>query len=538
MSLQTTYITFILLNTAMLLHSQEHPNILLIIADDMGTDVTPGYGIGTNLPNTPNLDKLQQSGLTFTNVWATPVCAATRATILTGKYGVNNGVSSVPGVLSTEHTSIFNQLKQQTNNRYATSVVGKWHLAEGKDYDHPNGHGADQFIGVIESGVQDYYKWNKVENQISDTCYEYATAYFTNRAAEWINIQSKPWMMWLAHVSPHSPYHFPPEGTYTKGKEGTKTMKQFLSMIENLDYEIGRLLDSIPENVLKNTVVIFVGDNGSPSNVLQGYSLGKGTLYQGGVHVPMIISGYGVTRINQTEDKMINVCDLFSTIAHFSDSAISKTGGMYNSLSFKHLLTGAKGYSRKYNYIELGKKPDFPNDAYTLRNEQFKMIQFVDSVQELYDLTNDPLESNNLLKGTLSNIQLEALGILEQEAEAIRTGWSCNDGIKNGNEETVDCGGSCGACVAAIPSNQYVDGARLYPNPFDKEINIKFNSNGIEKASVQIFDALGHRVQEFSTVNENGITISTQNYNHGLYFVAIRDRTTSKVQSVHKIIKK
>ncbi len=138
--------------------SGQTPNILLIIADDMGADMTPGYGIGTRLPTTPHLDELRQTGLTFTNTWATPVCAASRATMMTGKHGVNNGVPSVPGTLDTVHTSIFKQLKNQTNDAYQTCLVGKWHLGNVNDYDHPNDHGVDDFMGVMSSGVTDYYK--------------------------------------------------------------------------------------------------------------------------------------------------------------------------------------------------------------------------------------------------------------------------------------------------------------------------------------------------------------------------------------------
>ncbi len=119
------------------------------------------------------------------------------------------------------------------------------------------------------------------------------TSYFTDYAANWINNQNQPWMMWLAHVAPHSPFHEPPAGTFTTGKIGGQNFVNYQSMIENMDYEIGRLLDSIPQDVLDNTLIIFVGDNGSPFNLVQYYSNGKGSLNNGGIHVPLICSGYG-----------------------------------------------------------------------------------------------------------------------------------------------------------------------------------------------------------------------------------------------------
>ena len=138
-------------------YAEERPNILFIIADDMGVDALNAYEIGTVLPNTPNIDQLRQSGVTFTNAWACPACTPTRASLLTGKYGVNSGVNTVPGVLDTNQKSIFKELDELTNNAYANCVVGKWHVSVITDIDHPYGHGADDFMGIMDYGVEDYY---------------------------------------------------------------------------------------------------------------------------------------------------------------------------------------------------------------------------------------------------------------------------------------------------------------------------------------------------------------------------------------------
>lgn len=519
--------------------AQDHPNILLIIADDMGADVTPGYGIGNNLPSTPNLDALRKSGVLFSNVWATPVCAATRATIMTGKYGVNNGVPSVPGELSTDHTTIFTQLKQQTNNEYTTCLVGKWHLGKNNDYDHPNEHGVDEYMGVLKSGVADYYSWSKVENQQQETCTEYATTYFTNYAINWINKQDKPWLMWLAHVSPHSPYQYPPEGTYSNNHSGSATMKKYLAMIENLDYEIGRLLENIPENVLENTLIIFVGDNGTPPNFVQGYSQGKGTLYEGGVHVPMIISGKGVALKNETIDAKINVCDLFATMAHFSDESIGEKGGLYNSLSFKHLLSGEDGPTRMFNYMELGAKDGFPDDAYTLRDEQYKLIQYLDNnnTKELFDLINDPYETKNLLDGTLTAEQQQRMEALQEESNRIRTGWSCNDGIQNGDEISIDCGGDCGSCnVTAIPDFLTSKKYNFFPNPFEDQLYLGQTATDT-KAIITVYNSSGQKIEEITKRSTEEMMIKTAAYQTGIYFISVFNLET-KTKNVYKLIKK
>lgn len=93
----------------------------------MGVDALNGYDVGAILPNTPNIDKLREAGVTFTNVWACPACAPTRAALLTGKYGVNSGMNTVPGILDTIQQSIFKELDELTTNAYTSCLVGKWH---------------------------------------------------------------------------------------------------------------------------------------------------------------------------------------------------------------------------------------------------------------------------------------------------------------------------------------------------------------------------------------------------------------------------
>lgn len=396
--------------------AEESPNILLIIADDLGVDALNGYHIGTVLPNTPNIDKLKETGLTFTNVWAAPASAPTRASMLTGKYGVNSGVNTVPGILSTNHKSIFKELDEITNNTYATCVVGKWHNARPIDIDHPYSHGADDFMGVNGFGVQDYYKWKKIENHKSSICNEYATSYFTNYASQWIRQQTKPWFMWLAHIAPHTPLHVPPNDMYTSESASTKE-EMFIAMIESLDYEVGRLLTSIPQEVLDNTVIIFLGDNGTPGNIIQGFPKrrGKNTLYQGGIHVPLIVSGKGVSRINETEDAMVNVSDFYATIAQIAQPDALPNNHINDSYSFNHLLSATSGSRRKYNYMELGSTRNSRTESYTVRNQQYKIIYNINGEKSFFDLNADPFERTNLFLHDLTQKQLDAKIELEQQ---------------------------------------------------------------------------------------------------------------------------
>ena len=142
------------------------PNILLIVADDLGVDASNGYQNSARLPNTPHLDSLRGAGLTFMNAWAAPKCTPTRATIMSGKYGVKTGVTNTPGNLDASHTSIFSALSTQTSNAYADAVIGKWHLSQPVDYNHPSQLDIDYYAGAFSSQVEDYSDWEKVHNLI------------------------------------------------------------------------------------------------------------------------------------------------------------------------------------------------------------------------------------------------------------------------------------------------------------------------------------------------------------------------------------
>ncbi|WP_248724334.1 sulfatase-like hydrolase/transferase [Seonamhaeicola sp. ML3] len=376
----------------------DHPNVLFIIGDDMGVDALSIYNIGNLDAQTPNLDELSANGVKFNNVWSAPVCSATRASLVTGKYGINNGVNSVPGNLSTEHKSIFKEIKEQTNGLYKTCVIGKWHLGRRNNYQHPFEHGVDHFMGILSSGVKDYYNWEKYENGKIEYCNTYATKYFTDYAIDWINNQKQPWFMWLAHAAPHAPFQIPPEGTYSN--DNTETNKgKYIAMIESLDYEIGRLINGIPKKVLKNTVIIFLGDNGSPGRMMSGFPSGRGksTTYEGGVRVPLIISGNGVTRYNDEEQALINVSDFYTTFSQIVNPKAFPNGSHNDGISFRHLLDHSEGKNRTYNFMSMGANRRVKNTTYAIRNESYKLIDKGANYFEFYDLISDPLEKNNLL---------------------------------------------------------------------------------------------------------------------------------------------
>jgi len=186
-----------------------------------------------------------------------------------------------------------------------------------------------------------------------------------------------------------------------------------------MDTEIGRLLSSLPNDVRDNTLIIFMGDNGTPARVIDtsvfARSHSKSSLYEGGVKVPMIVSGAGVSRQNQRESALVNSVDFFATI---TDAYNVSTSGI-DGTSFLGLLSDATSPAREFNYSEFVTS-DNQSTGWTVRDNQYKLIEFADGTQELYDLNIDLAEQNNLIND--SRVGTELIPQLSSYAQQIRQG--------------------------------------------------------------------------------------------------------------------
>ena len=407
----------------------------------MGIDSTPGFGINEDLPSTPTLDSLREKGLSFTNCWAAPQCSPTRAAIMSGKYGIKTGVMRPPKILETSHTSLFTKIKEQSITDYSMGLIGKWHIGGSgtSNYSHPKDSGVPYYEGVFTSQVDDYYNWTKVNSEENEEqVNEYVTTHLTNNAISWIDDQTKPWFLWLAHVAPHAPFQTPPEGTYTTSPTNNRTT--YLSMVESMDYEINRLLESMDDDTLENTVIIFIGDNGTPGQANNFWPNGhaKSSIYEGGIRVPLIITGKSVERVNEVEASLVQATDLHATILELA--GVQLLGGTDNSLSLKPALSFENQVSKKINYTDYESSN---TELWATRNETYKLIEDENGREEFYNIITDIKEETNLI-GNLTTEQETIKTMLQQEAQTIRNDWSCNDGIKNGTETTIDdCNSPC-----------------------------------------------------------------------------------------------
>ncbi|MCL5128906.1 sulfatase-like hydrolase/transferase [Algibacter sp. L4_22] len=401
--------------------SGKTPNILFLIADDMGKEAISGFQEGTIKPKTPHIDNIRNSGLSFSNFWTYPTCSPTRASMITGKYGYRTNVRWANQILSPSELILQKYINNKTKNKYATALVGKWHLS-GLDATsiNPESFGLDYYAGIFKGSVKDYYNWLLMENGMNKTCTEYTTTKLTSLATDWIEQQEKPWFMWLAYNAPHTPFHVPPSEMHSQDNlpeynSELNPIPYFMASIEAMDYQIGRLLNSLSEADKENTIIIFIGDNGTEPAVTQapyGKNQVKRNLYQGGINMPMFISGKGVTR-KGIDNNLITSSDMFATISEIAGVDIPEIN---DSKSFKSLFT-KEDVIRTYQYSEM--KND-TKDAWTISNGTYKLMVFGNGNKEIYNLNNDPYEKNNLIKATLTPSLQQVKTELEQELLKIR----------------------------------------------------------------------------------------------------------------------
>jgi arylsulfatase A len=338
---------FILLSLSSLAIGQSKeklPNFIIIFTDDQGYGDVGVFGHPTI--KTPNLDKMAYEGQKWTNFYvAANVCTPSRASLLTGRLPVRNGMHGKvrrvffpdsPSGLQTSEITIAKQLKEKN---YNTAVVGKWHLGHLPEY-LPMNHGFDSYYGVPYSNDMDRvndgnlfeYVWDpsidkfnvplmrneKIIERPADQ--RTITKRYTEESQKFIREnKEKPFFLYLAHSLPHVPL-FASEGFLGISERGL-----YGDVIEEIDWSVGQILETIKnEGLDKNTYVIFTSDNGPWATFKQlagesGHLFGaKGTSYEGGVRVPTIIWAPGNVKPGVVS-KMGSTLDLFPTISNLAD---------------------------------------------------------------------------------------------------------------------------------------------------------------------------------------------------------------------------
>jgi arylsulfatase A-like enzyme len=392
--------------------SNKYPNIVLIVADDLGYGDISCYGNTTT--HTPNLDLLAAEGIRFTDFHSNgAVCSPTRAALMTGKYQQRTGVGGVITAkshrnigLSPDETTIAEELKKQG---YNCAIFGKWHLGYSKEY-NPTLQGFDEYVGFVsgnidyhahidQEGYLDWWKDTTIANEegyTTDLITEYAERYIKENIPE---KTGKPFFLYLPHEAPHGPYQRRIDKVLRKvGQAGTESVPKdsiqsiYKEMVEVLDEGIGKIIQTLKETgQYNNTIIVFMSDNGANhfgSNAnLRGYKAG---VYEGGSRVPAIWTYPGKIKEGMINDQVILSMDVLPTLLDIIDQKTDAKNT--DGISVKETL---------FNQSELPERDVFfaYNNVSFIRSSDWKLIRKKrkkgDKI-ELYNLSNDLLEKNDL----------------------------------------------------------------------------------------------------------------------------------------------
>jgi arylsulfatase A len=409
----------------------EKPNIVLILADDMGWgDIRSNGNMEIEIPV---LDRLAEKSLSFDRFYVCPLCAPTRAEMLTGRYFLRTGVSSVSQGyenMDPQETTIAQILKQ---NGYATGCFGKWHNGAWFQQ-HPNRKGFDEYVGFMVGHLGYYYDAIYQHNDEDVKSDGYATDYFTQQALGFIEKNSnKPFFCYVPYNVPHSPFQVPAKyfDKY-KAKGLDNELACIHGMVENMDDNIGLILSKL--DVLKlreNTIVIFLSDNGPNTYRYNGDMKGKkGSVDEGGVRVPFYISWPekikpGVTRqLAQDIDIMPTLLGLCS----IGDRPKLPIDGKNLSID---ILKNVKPQDR-YIFSRQGFYP-LSRCAGSVRNDTYRLVVSLKDTL-LFDMKNDPAQKQDISAAQPEIRKELLLAYLKWEKEMV-DGYQVQTTIKAGFTE-------------------------------------------------------------------------------------------------------
>lgn len=304
------------------------PNIILIVADDMGYG---DFGVfNTGHARTPVLDSLVAQGVCLTQHYsASAVCAPARAALLTGRYPHRTGaIDTLEGRgldrLALRETTLADLLKA---GGYATGLVGKWHNGALDPRYHPNRRGFDEFAG-FRGGWQDYYQWRLDYNgTYRPADGRYLTDVFTDEAVQFVERhQNEAFFLHLAYNAPHFPLQAPAVDIHPYAETGqyTSAVSTIYAMNEHMNAGVGRLLETLDRlSLAENTIVIFTSDNGpqmsgtgemNTTRFNCQFNGAKGNVYEGGIRVPLIIRWPDGLTGGRYADSMVHYTDWLPTL--------------------------------------------------------------------------------------------------------------------------------------------------------------------------------------------------------------------------------
>jgi arylsulfatase A-like enzyme len=402
--------------TGELFAQNQKPNFIIILADDLGyADLSLN---GSKQIPTPNIDKLAEGGMNFTNGYVSgPVCSPSRAGLLTGRnqvtFGHDNNLAEVqPGFddeyngLPLTETTIASRLKKLG---YVTGLIGKWHLGEAPKF-HPLQRGFEEMWGYTGGG-HDYFTSNpEGKGSLAPIECNYKTpqpiTYITDdKGDECIDFikrhKNEPFFLFASFNAPHAPMQATEADLELFHHIKDVKRRTYCAMVHRLDVNVGRIMNALEkEGVTENTLVVFLSDNGGPcdqnSSLNAPFNGQKGILLEGGIHVPFIMNWKGKIPEGRSYENPVISLDLAATFFELAGGKIT-SDVKFDGVNLMPFINAERS--------------GIPHDSFNwrftisaaIREGNWKLVRLPDRLPLLFDLSKDISEQNNV---ALQNLEI------------------------------------------------------------------------------------------------------------------------------------
>ena len=399
--------------------ANDQPNIILIMADDMGYEALSSNG--SESCKSPNLDKLAAKGVRFTNCFSNPICTPSRVKLMTGQYNVRNYVKF--GWLDREQTTFAHQLKAAG---YATAIAGKWQL--GRDKDTPQHFGFEQSClwqhtrsgrsnedgkNIDRRFVNPQLEFNGVEKDFTNG--EYGPQVCTDFICDFIDKnKKKPFLVYYPMILTHCPFDPTPDSTDWDPKRlGSTTYKgdrndpqrHFRDMVAYADKAVGQIVSQLEKSgVRDNTLIIFTGDNGTDTPIVTPWNGkkvvgGKGTMSDTGTRVPLIVNWpAGIRKAGRVVDDLVEFTDVFPTICEVTTAKLPKNHPGDGASIVPVLRNQADARRKDWIYIWYRKQV-------MVRNKQYSFVANQDGSKAALTRYDSPFNGTKLKDSALTKTE-------------------------------------------------------------------------------------------------------------------------------------
>lgn len=399
----------------------DRPNIILILADDLGAECLGSYGSASY--KTPRLDAMAAEGMRFTHSHSMPLCTPSRVAIMTGKYNSRNYVSF--GVLDPKESTFGNYFQ---GAGYATGIAGKWQLDGGKDAgqmtgSHPVAAGFEQYLLWHYTKRGDRYA-NPDLKLIGEDMKKHVGRYGPDLLNEFAlsfieEHKDAPFFLYYPMCLVHEPFQPTPDSDeWPNGDRMKKNLKHFPEMVAYMDRMVGNVLDKVDAlGLSERTLVIFTGDNGTnrdvTSRMTDGREIkgGKGLTLDTGTHVPLIARWKGVVPAGALNENLVCFEDMLPTLAEAGNVALP-SDAVLDGKSFLPQLRGDKAPSREWIYV-----PYNP-----LHGVQRELVRYAHDTQwklygdgRLFDMLQDPGEQSPLAPDAAADVRARLQAVLDTQ---------------------------------------------------------------------------------------------------------------------------